>query len=425
MDKKISSPYSVTAKYLLYSLLLFTPLARGSVHYWQHTVIELFTLAMVLVLFLEKGITGKPVRQKTDLDNPILVLLFLSIVAWFFSQAAADSREALGLLLSYSAIFFVTVYTIRTRRDVLELVYVICGISLLLAFIGFCKYAGFTLSFWVYEELNYPDAFISGVYGNHNHLAGYLEMAIPLMFALFLTRSRRGLLLTLFVTLVTLVVCCHILTLSRGGWVSLGLSLSFMTLMLMFHKRFRNKKLLALLFSSLALVLFFVLSGSDLFVRALSLTDDEVVLGMGGRMIIWKGTLAMIKENILIGTGPGTFASLFPQYQPAGSTSRFYQVHNDYLHFLVELGGLFLPLLGWLLYSLFNAGRKKMRSSSRQVRGVTLGAMTGIVAILVHSFVDFNLHIPANALLFTVLAALVVAGSQYKMQKASSRGTTS
>jgi hypothetical protein len=52
----------------------------------------------------------------------------------------------------------------------------------------------------------------------------------------------------------------------------------------------------------------------------------------------------------------------------------------------------------------------KIQSGSRQTWGFTLGAMTGIVAILVHSFVDFNLHIPANAVLFTVLAAIVVGG---------------
>lgn len=140
------------------------------------------------------------------------------------------------------------------------------------------------------------------------------------------------------------------------------------------------------------------------------MADDETVLGMNGRVLAWKGTLVMIRDFFAIGIGPGTFASVFPQYQPAGTVSRFYQVHNDYLHFLAELGVLFLPLLGWLLFALFNAGRKKLHSTSRQTWGLSLGAMTGIVAILAHSFVDFNLHIPANAILFTVLAALVVGG---------------
>jgi hypothetical protein len=63
-----------------------------------------------------------------------------------------------------------------------------------------------------------------------------------------------------------------------------------------------------------------------------------------------------------------------------------------------------------LLFALFREGSRKLQSSSRQTWGVALAAMTGIVAILAHSVVDFNLHIPANAILFTVLVALVVAG---------------
>jgi O-antigen ligase len=124
----------------------------------------------------------------------------------------------------------------------------------------------------------------------------------------------------------------------------------------------------------------------------------------------------LIKEYPFFGTGPGTFAIIFPQFQLPGSSVRFYQAHNDYLHFFAELGVLFVPLVFWILTALFRTGRAKLHSTSRQTWSVTLGAMTGILAILVHSLVDFNLHIPANALLFTVLSAIVVGGPS-KVQK--------
>ena len=63
----------------------------------------------------------------------------------------------------------------------------------------------------------------------------------------------------------------------------------------------------------------------------------------------------------------------------------------------------------WMIIALFAKGFKKINNPSRLVRGVTIGAMSGITAILVHSIFDFNLHIPANAILFTVLAAIVVS----------------
>ena len=88
--------------------------------------------------------------------------------------------------------------------------------------------------------------------------------------------------------------------------------------------------------------------------------------------------------------------------------------HNDYLHFISETGLLLIPIIIWLTFALYKRGFEKMKNPSRLVRGTTLGAMTGITAILIHSIADFNLHIPANAILFTVLAAIVAAPSPSK-----------
>ena len=63
----------------------------------------------------------------------------------------------------------------------------------------------------------------------------------------------------------------------------------------------------------------------------------------------------------------------------------------------------------WLMYKLFVHGIYKLKRGDSRTRGTTLGAMGSILAILVYSLTDFNLHIPANALLFTVLCALVAA----------------
>lgn len=409
MEKKNSSIYGNTTKYLLYCLLLFSPLARGSVHGWQQTIIVMFALAMLAVLFLEKAMVGKPPLQVTAMAKPIAALFILCLLSSIFSLSRSDSGEVMFLIVGYIIIFFCTVNCLRTREDARELVYVICSIGIILTIIGFCKYFGLTLSIWDYPELGYNKTNLSGTYGNHNHLAGYLEMVVPLILALLLTRTRRGLVKALLICTTLFLTIGHVLTLSRGGWFCLGVALTCMFLILMFLKQFKKKKLLLLLFSSCMLLLLFVLSGTDLFHRALTLADDDTVLSMGGRLVVWKGTLVMIQDHLLLGSGPGTYATVFPQYQLPGSIARFYEAHNDYLHFIAELGILFLPLLGWWLYVVFCAGRKKLQSGSRQTWGLTLGALIGIIAILCHSFVDFNLLIPANALLFIVLTAIVVA----------------
>ena len=88
---------------------------------------------------------------------------------------------------------------------------------------------------------------------------------------------------------------------------------------------------------------------------------------------------------------------------------RYYMAHNDYLHFVAETGLPVLVIMGWLIIVCYRFGFHKLTHPSRLVRGSTLGALSGISALLLYSVSDFNLHIPANAVLFSVLAAIAAA----------------
>jgi O-antigen ligase len=115
----------------------------------------------------------------------------------------------------------------------------------------------------------------------------------------------------------------------------------------------------------------------------------------------------MIKDNPVLGTGPGTFAIVFTQYQPPGLPMRYFFGHNDYLHFTSELGLPFMGIAVWMIFLFFKTILKKISSQNPLDRGLALGALGGITAILIHSFVDFNLHVPANTILFTTVVALL------------------
>jgi O-antigen ligase len=81
--------------------------------------------------------------------------------------------------------------------------------------------------------------------------------------------------------------------------------------------------------------------------------------------------------------------------------------HNDYLQLLVEMGALGLVTALWFLLTLFRSALRKLKSwPSDTNSAVTLAAMLGVMGILVHSFMDFNLQIPGNAALFYVLCML-------------------
>ena len=127
------------------------------------------------------------------------------------------------------------------------------------------------------------------------------------------------------------------------------------------------------------------------------------------RIIVWSSIFNMIKDYPLLGIGPGTFAHVFTQYQPPGFASRFFGAHNDYLQFVSESGLALVAVMIWMIVALYRKGLKRLDHPSRLVQGITLGAMSGVTTILAHGIFDSNLHIPANALLFTVLAAMVVA----------------
>ena len=408
--------YNLACRYLLYALLVFSPLARGSVHPWQQSVIVLLSIAMLSVFLLEMGLTGLEARRSA-VDRPLIALSGIVLVSAMFSSSVPDSTEGGILYFAYLIIFYVTLQSIRTRAHQRQLVYVIIGMGVLLSLIGLLKMCGLTLSFWHYPELDIHNKFLTGVFGNHNHMAGYLEMVIPLILVLLLIRSRRGLLKVGLVCLALFLILAQLLALSRGGWSSLGFGMGFLALVLLQHNKFRRKRMVLLLSASALLVGLLVLSGADIFERALTLTDEKTVMGLGGRVIAWKGTIVMIQAHPFLGSGPGTYATVAPQFQAPGFSARFYQAHNDYLQYIAELGYVFIPILVWLLINYFRAGFKKLKSPSRQTWGIALGCMTGVIAILVHSFIDFNLHIPSNAVLFSVLSALTIVESPKRQER--------
>ena len=232
-----------------------------------------------------------------------------------------------------------------------------------------------------------------------------MEMALPLAFGLLLTGFSGGKrILMIYITLMLLAAL--ILSLSRGGWFGGIMGLGFMTVAIMVDRHFKKKKLVLALSGGIMAVAFIVLSTTPVVERIITLTERNPEVNMYSRLVGWRGVVKMINDHPLVGTGPGTFASVYTQYQPPGLAKRRYYAHNDYLHFISEVGLVLSVAMVWMIIALYRKGFEKLKNPSRLVRGTTLGAMAGITAILVHSFGDFNLNIPANAILFTVLVAL-------------------
>jgi len=410
-----TSPYPRRLTFALFAaLLFFAPLARGAVQPWAQSVMLAMACLLATALLMEKALVGAIIVPKTPLDKPFLALTALIVLSFLFSLDRADGVEAIAMFAVYGVIFYAARHLATTRVGQRQVVYLLIALATVVALVALIKHFSpqLTPTWWQYDLDD--DTMASGPYGNHNHLAGLLEMIIPLLLGLFLTRARRGAALFLLIYLAIFLTATHILTLSRGGWTSLAAALAVMLIILLAQKRFTGKKLLLSVVGGLVLTFLFILAGTHVIERLLTLTDKETVLDFEGRTIAWKGCLHMIAAHPLLGTGPGSFATCFPSWQPPGVTARFFYAHNDYLQFAAELGLPVAAIIVWIVMLLIRRMSHLLSHPSRQTWGISLGAAIGILAIIFHSFVDFNLRIPANAAVFTVMLGLISGNVEKK-----------
>ena len=128
-----------------------------------------------------------------------------------------------------------------------------------------------------------------------------------------------------------------------------------------------------------------------------------------GRSNIWHVTIEVIKANLPLGAGLGAFGVAYTPYDSMSGLERVEQAHNDYLQVLADAGLVGLAIGIFFLVRMFILGREAVGIGNRYRRGIALGALAGIFAILVHSIFDFVLHTTAISVLFLTLVALLVA----------------
>jgi len=409
-----TSYFAGLTRYSIYALLIFTPLARASVQDWAVTIIHMVTLIALTAFLLERCLSWEWIR--TPLDMPIICLLALCVLSSIFSLHKVASLWAFILLFNYLVIYYLVIHTIRTRAQFMQLVWLIILIGAFLAIFGFYKkHMGNPFPWWNYHNIPENAGHLISTFGNRNHLAGYLEMAVFLSFGLLMT-GIRGAKRYILISLTILLFVTLLFALSRGGWAGGFFGLLFMAFVLLTSHRFYKKRLVVAMGAGALALMVFVLSSTTLVTRILSIKPAGETGSLAGRIKVWGGVVKMIEDHPFLGVGPGNFATVVTQYLPPAENRHFF-AHNEYLQSVAEIGLASIVIMAWLIAATYRRGFKKLRNFSRLVRGTTVGALSGITAILVHNIIDFNLHIPANALVFTVLVALVVSPVPIDNQK--------
>jgi O-antigen ligase len=150
-----------------------------------------------------------------------------------------------------------------------------------------------------------------------------------------------------------------------------------------------------------------VLLPSDALVQRFADLASTGAISSDMRVGMWRDTLGLIKAFPLFGCGLGAYESTFPRYQTVAPMFTIDFAHNDYLQYLAELGVLgFLTGLLLVLRLFTQTLRSAINEPSIDRRYVSLACTGSLVAILLHSLVDFNLYIPANAMLLAWIGGI-------------------
>jgi O-antigen ligase len=122
------------------------------------------------------------------------------------------------------------------------------------------------------------------------------------------------------------------------------------------------------------------------------------------------GAWHIFLDHPILGTGLGTFQLVYPPYETLYDGKIVNHAHNDYLEALAETGILGGLCCAWFIAVLVLNGLRALQDTDHSfAAALRLSGLTGCCGILVHSLVDFNLHIPANAFFFLLMALLATS----------------
>jgi O-antigen ligase len=310
----------------------------------------------------------------------------------------------LQLLLADILVLFLAGQAFRTMEDWREFVWFVMFFGFAMALFGILQHFTFNGKLYWFREMRYG-GIPFGPYVNRNHFAGFVELIIPVSLvplALGKVRRERWFLVSLF---AVIPIGALFLSASRGGIVSFAVEVGVLVLWLAV-RRTAGKHLL----SAGAVLLFAFLMvtwlGVQQFVeRFSSLQALEVTIGK--RASMRADTWHIFLDHPLLGTGLGTLQIVFPPYETLYDGKVVNHTHNDYLEGLAEAGILGGLCCAWFLgVLLFDSLRRLSQPSSAFASTFQLSGLVACTGFLTHSLVDFNLHIPGNALLFFLLANL-------------------
>ena len=312
------------------------------------------------------------------------------------------TRIELQLLITYLIVVFLMSQAFSRKAHWRAFLWFLMTLGFIVSIFGILQSLTFNGKLYWFRVMRFG-GLPFGPYVNRNHFAGFAEMVIPVaLVPLVLGRVRRErLFLVAIFALVPIVAL--LLSASRGGIVSFAVQMVILFLLLLI-RRVRSKYVIAGGLVVLSAVMAVSWIGvNQVLTRFAGIQNLEV--SAGKRAAMRRDTLRIFLDHPIIGTGLGTLEMIYPPYDSVYDGKIVNHAHNDYLEGLAETGLLGGLCCLWFLGTLLLNALKGMATLDGSIgSALNLSGLVACCGILVHSLVDFNLHIPANALLFFVSA---------------------
>ncbi|MHB8809915.1 MAG: O-antigen ligase family protein [Desulfobulbaceae bacterium] len=444
-------------------LLLFSPLAFGTVENWSYFVLETVTGLSWLLLCLSL-VLGEARPLAVPGRVPLFLLLGYMLVHLlplplplikFFSPATFEiyrplleldpgitsipltlNRQATLLqLLTTSAyvLFYLLTVQLCSRAEWLKRtvsIVVTLGIAIGVEAI-LQKLTSAGTIYWFRAT---PNTSPVGPWVYSNHFAGFMEMVFPVAIALFLyyrprveydtsLREKWLAILTLpganrhllLGSGAILMAVSILLSVSRGGIITLCMAFFFFVL---FSARTtadpRTRWAMLLTVLVILLVTWF---GWEPITSKFGKLWGEQGLDTSGRLPVAQDSLEIIRSFPLTGSGFGTFLHVYPMVRTVAGDAVFDHAHNDYIEVMADGGIIGLLLCAWFVVSvLAHAIRTLARRRDRYSILLASGSLTGMLALLFHSLADFQMYNGANGLYFFFLCGLTVSAVNTRLQ---------
>jgi O-antigen ligase len=430
MARSVTQAYHWSNTALFYyflGILVWAPLPLASNR--DGSTVLLAGLLLSALLWAMILMASHHLRATLTLRNAWPALATLAVTQlWVAAQLAlgisvAPDATRLALLLGIAlvAAFILVLVLVDSRERIWTITRVMVGCGVFQAFFASAMMMSDLDRLPLLDKV-FDRYSASGTFINRNHLAGFLEMNLAIGIGMlvaqlhrhpasnwreFMRRSidtilSRKFRLRLY---LAIMVVGLVLTRSRMGNSAFFLSLLLCGVagMVLQQRVTRNA---VIFFVSLLLVDLYIVGnwfGVDQVVERLQQTSlqeehrDEVAIDT---MLMWR-------DHFWTGTGADTFFQAYIYGGYMSPNSLYYRhAHNDYLEIGTGFGFIGFALLGTAVStSLVQGLLAQRRRMSNVQKGLGFASTMGITSILLHSFVDFNLHVPVNSLWFVVLLA--------------------